>query len=147
MSLEDSMSAQGKMTGETETRRRGAVWIAKLAAVLGRFVLHYPLAPATIRTNWVGNDSRNRDVKLENSKMNRAEMIKVDGEIVVVSCEHCGHRHGILSDQFSPETLSFCSCGICLRPLFSSEELYAPVAIDQPLRITEADYGKHHGCR
>ena len=141
------MSAPGKITGETETRRRGAVWIAKLAALLGRFVLRYPLAPASIRTNWVGNDSRNRDVKVENSTMYRAEMIKVDGEIMVVSCEHCGHRHGILLDQFSPEILSFCSCGICLRPLFSSEELCAPVATKQPLRITEADNGKHHGRR
>jgi hypothetical protein len=134
------MSATGKITAETETKRRGALWIAKLAALLGRFVFRYPLAPASIRTNSVGNDSRNRDVKLENSTMNQAEMIKVDGEIMAVSCEHCGHRHGILLDQFSPELLSFCSCGICLRPLFGSEELGGPVATNQPLRITEADY-------
>jgi hypothetical protein len=55
----------------------------------------------------------------------KAEMVKVAGEIVVISCEQCGNRHGILTEHFCPEILSVCRCGNCRYPLFSSEELSA----------------------
>lgn len=55
----------------------------------------------------------------------RVEMVKVEGEVVVISCEQCGNRHGILIDHFCPEILAVCSCGSCRYPLFSSEELRA----------------------
>jgi hypothetical protein len=54
-----------------------------------------------------------------------AEMVKVEGEILIISCELCGHRHGILMHHFNPEILSICSCGNCEYPLFSPEELRA----------------------
>jgi len=53
------------------------------------------------------------------------KLIKVDGEIAVISCEQCGCAYGILVDHFSPEMLAVCRCGQCQYPLFSSEELRA----------------------
>jgi hypothetical protein len=53
------------------------------------------------------------------------KLIKVEGEIVVISCERCGSGHGILLDDFSSEILPACSCGKCHHPLFSLEELRA----------------------
>lgn len=55
----------------------------------------------------------------------QAEMVRVEGEIVIISCEQCGNRHGILIDHVHPEILSVCSCGSCRHPLFSAEELRA----------------------
>jgi len=51
---EDSMYAPGWMTGEIETRGKAAAIIANLTALLGLFVLGYPLAPATIRAMLLG---------------------------------------------------------------------------------------------
>ena len=53
------------------------------------------------------------------------KLIKVGGEIVVISCEQCGRTHGILVDHFCPEMLSVFRCGKCQYPLFSAEELGA----------------------
>lgn len=48
------MYAPGWMTGEIETPGKAAAIIANLTALLGLFVLGYPLAPATIRTTLLG---------------------------------------------------------------------------------------------
>jgi hypothetical protein len=53
------------------------------------------------------------------------KMVKVDGEIVVISCEQCGRTYGILADHVCPEMLFVCRCWKCQYPLFSSEELRA----------------------
>ncbi len=54
-----------------------------------------------------------------------AEMVKVDGEIVVISCEQCGNAYGILMSHSDSDTLSTCRCGKCQQPLFSAAELRA----------------------
>jgi len=51
-------------------------------------------------------------------------MIKVDGEIVVISCEQCGSTCGILVDHFCSE-MFVCRCKKCHYPLFSSAVLGA----------------------
>ena len=77
-------------------------------------------------TDDIGPEARNRGAKFERSKVSiPPEMVRVEGEIVVISCEQCGNRHGILIDHFFPEILSVCCCGSCRYPLFSAEELRA----------------------
>ena len=77
------------------------------------------LSTARERKNRDGNFARS-NVSLEAEKL-----IKVDGEILVISCERCGRTSGILAGHFFPEILSFCRCKECEHPLFSSEELRA----------------------
>ena len=77
-------------------------------------------------TDDVDAEARNRGAKFERFKVSlQAEMVRVEGEIVIISCEQCGNRHGILIDHVHPEILSVCSCGSCRHPLFSAEELRA----------------------
>ena len=72
-------------------------------------------------------EEKNRNGKCGRCKVSleAEKLIKVDGEILVISCERCGRTYGILAGHFFPEILSFCRCKECEHPLFSSEELRA----------------------
>jgi ssDNA-binding Zn-finger/Zn-ribbon topoisomerase 1 len=72
-------------------------------------------------------EGKNRNGKYERCKgeLEAEKLIKVDREILVISCEQCGRTYGILAGHFFPEILSFCRCKAREHPLFSSEELGA----------------------
>lgn len=69
---------------------------------------------------------KKQDGNCERSEMSlEAQMVKVDGEIVVISCEQCGNTYEILMAHSHADILSTCRCGKCQYPLFSAEEIGA----------------------
>ena len=106
----------------------GLIVFATMQFVLRHFQARPPLVTAGRHPYArVPREGKNHDWKVQGAEMSLdpGKMIKVEGEIVVISCERCGSGYGILVDDCCSEVLPVCSCGKCHSPLFSSEELRA----------------------
>jgi hypothetical protein len=116
----------------TTIRTMLLVWLVIIVAsaqfIFRHFQARRPLVTAGRHPyTRVPREGKKSDWSVQESKigLDPKKMIKVDGEVVVISCERCGSGYGILVEDFCSEILPACSCGKCHYPLFSSEELRA----------------------
>jgi hypothetical protein len=107
-------------------------WLLIIVASMQFIFRHFPARWSSVTAGRhaytrVPREGKNHDWNARGAEMSLdpEKMIKVEGEIVVISCQRCGSRYGILVDDFCSELLPVCSCGKCHSPLFSSEELRA----------------------